>query len=77
MGRPVLSRVHRSILLMQIQNKKYNHTSKVEMSLSVVDGCILRGSCVVIPPAGCSIILQQLHDRDEKFGPFIMFGGQI
>ena len=30
--------------------------------LSVLDGCALWGSCVVIPPTGHNIILNQLHE---------------
>ena len=30
--------------------------------LSVVDGCVLWGSCVMIPPQGRAIVLEHLHD---------------
>ena len=30
--------------------------------LSVADGCLLRGSCVIVPPPGHSLLLSQLHE---------------
>ena len=36
----------------------YNRRSE----LSVIDGCLLIGSRVVIPPAGYDVVLEQLHD---------------
>ena len=33
-----------------------------ENELSVVDGCVLRGACVLIAPQGRTTVLEQLHD---------------
>ena len=62
---PVLSRVQHFILSgWPLSNsdsalQPYFHCKD---ELSVVDGCILRGSRVVIPPQGRTCALQQLHD---------------
>ena len=36
----------------------FNHSRE----LGVLDGCVLWGSCAVIPPTGHDIILNQLHE---------------
>ena len=62
---PVLSRVHHFIL-----HGWPSSTSESELQpyfnrrdeLSVVNGCVLWGSRVVVPPAGRDIVLEQLHD---------------
>ena len=36
--------------------------SSCKDELSTVDGCVLRGCCVVVPPPGREMILEQLHD---------------
>ena len=62
---PILSRVHHFIL------HGWNTTNSNDdlqpyfnrrNELSVVDGCVLWGSRVVIPPQGRAIVLEQLHD---------------
>ena len=62
---PILSRVQHFILSgwphsnLDSALQPYFHCKD---ELSVVDGCILRGSRVVIPPPGRSCALRQLHD---------------
>ena len=62
---PVLSRIHHFILH-GWPNTNTNSNLKPYFShrdeLSVVDGCILWGSRVVVPPRGHDTVMTQLHD---------------
>ena len=62
---PVLSRVHRMILhgwSKSTLDSAFKPYSLCKDELSTVDGCVLRGCRVVVPPPGREMILEQLHD---------------
>ncbi len=62
---PTLSRVHHFILHGWpdvLPNSSFKTFFNHRTELSAVDGCILRGAKVVIPPEGQSLVLSQLHD---------------
>ena len=64
---PVLSRVY-SYLLRGWPNTvdtSLNPYSSRRHELSVCNGCILWGNRVIIPKAGCQIILDELHDSHQ------------
>ena len=62
---PVLSRVHCMILhgwSKSTLDSAFKPYSSCKDELSTVDGCVLRGCRVVVPPPGREMILEQLHD---------------
>ena len=62
---PILSRVHH-LVLHGLTASSFEPDLQPyfirKNELSVVDGCVLWGSRVVIPPPDCAIVLNQLHD---------------
>ena len=62
---PILSRVHRMILhgwSKSTLDSAFKPYSSCKDELSTVDGCVLRGCRVVVPPLGRKMILEQLYD---------------
>lgn len=61
----VLSRVRRFVMSgwpsSQLGSEFQPYVSKKD-ELSVLDGCLLWGSRLIIPPPGCEPLIQQLHD---------------
>ena len=62
---PVLSKIRQFILQGWPNNQldeEFQPYSKRKTELSVLDGCILWGTRVVVPPQGRQFVLQELHD---------------
>ena len=62
---PVLSRVHHMILHGWPKSRlesAFKPYFSCRDELSTVDGCILRGCNIVIPPPGCITVLEQLNN---------------
>ena len=49
-------------------SKEFQPYVSLRLELSVLDGCILRGSCVVIPPPGRQLVLDELELHDTHTG---------
>ena len=64
---PVLSRVHSYVLRgwPETVHSSFNPYSSRRHELSVCKGCVLWGNQVIIPKAGCQLILDELHDSHQ------------
>ena len=43
-------------------DKEYQPYVARKNELSMIDGCLLRASCVIVPPPGRRLILEELHE---------------
>ena len=64
---PVLSRVYFYVLRgwPTTVDSAFNPFSSCRHELSVCNGCVLWGNCVIIPRAGHQTILEELHDSHQ------------
>ena len=60
---PVLAKVPEMILLgwVRTDNTTLRLYQRLNDELSPEDGCVMRGSRVVIPEVGCQLVLDELH----------------
>ena len=68
---PTLSRIHHFLLHgwpETISDSYFRPYFNCREELSAVDGCILLGARVVIPPPGHKLVLSQLHDTHPGIG---------
>ena len=69
---PVLSRVRRFILSgWQEHNvgNDFTHFRRRKDELSVLDGCVLWGSRVIVPPPGREAVMEELHETLDLLHP--------
>ncbi|XP_062374782.1 uncharacterized protein K02A2.6-like [Sardina pilchardus] len=62
---PVLSQVRRWVMQgwpLAVQQEKFQPYAKRKLELSVLDGCILWGSRVIVPSPGQAQVMEALHD---------------